>query len=147
MAGGRPTKYNSKLTGKILERLACGESLRSICRDDDMPNMSTIFLWIRKHEEFSNQYAKAKEEGATALFEEIFDIADDSGNDWMENNNPDNPGWRFNNDHYQRARLRVDVRKWALSKLQPKKYGEKLDLTSDGEKVQGVTVLPAKKNE
>ena len=47
-----------------------------------------------------------------------------------ENGNP-----RINHDVIQRDRLRVDARKWMLGKMQPKKYGDKLDVTSDGEKI------------
>ena len=135
MPGGRPSTYSKELADAICERLACGESMRSICKDDAMPAMSTFFKWLREHEEFSKLYAIAKEECAETLFDEILDIADNSTNDWMENNDPDNPGYRLNGEAIQRARLRVDTRKWAASKLKPKKYGERVtqdNISSDG---------------
>lgn len=126
MSAGRPTDYSIELAAKICGELAEGKSLRSVCRANDMPALSTIFLWIQKHKEFSEQYAKAKEESADALTDEILDIADNSTNDWMETNDPENPGFRLNGEAIQRARLRVDTRKWLASKLKPKKYGERI---------------------
>lgn len=126
--GGRPTLYTVELTDSICSRLAAGESMRSISRDEDMPAMSTLFKWLREHEEFSQQYARAKEESADALVEEILDIADDGVNDWMEKHGKEGEaiGYQVNGEHIQRSRLRVDTRKWAASKLKPKKYGDRL---------------------
>jgi hypothetical protein len=108
-----------------------------------MPDMSTVFLWIQRHTEFSHQYARAKEEAADALAEEILDIADDGANDWIETNDPDNPGYKANGEHIQRSRLRVDTRKWYASKLKPKKYGEKIDVDHSGSlSLQVVTGVP-----
>lgn len=91
-----------------------------------MPAMSTVFLWLRTHSEFSEQYAKAKAEAADALVEEILDISDDGSNDWMASNDPENAGYRTNGEAIQRSRLRVDTRKWIASKLKPKKYGDRV---------------------
>ena len=122
----RPTKYSQEIADVICERLASGESMRTISKAEGMPAMSTMFLWLREHKEFSEQDAKAKEEGVDALVEELLDIADDGSNDWMETNDEDNPGYRFNGEPYQRSRLRIDTRKWIASKLKAKKYGDQL---------------------
>ena len=109
--------------------------MRSISREESMPCMSTLFLWLRTHTEFSEQYAKAKLESHSALFEEIFDIADDGSNDWLEiNHGKDDKdcGWKQNGEAIQRSRLRVDTRKWALSKLHPKKYGDRIHTEHSG---------------
>lgn len=132
MPAGRPSDYTLELAARICEQLASGMSLRTVCKADDMPNASTVFLWIQRHKEFREQYDRAKEESADALAEEMLDIADEGSNDWMENNDPDNPGYRANGEHIQRSRLRVDTRKWYASKLKPKKYGEKLDVEHGG---------------
>lgn len=106
---GRPTKYTKTLAAKICARIAEGESVKSICRDDAMPVASTVFLWLGEHAEFSDQYAIAKEESAEFHADEIISIADDTTGD------------------VARDRLRVDARKWVASKLKPKKYGDKID--------------------
>lgn len=126
--GGRPEIYTDELAAKILSRLATGESMRTICKDNDMPSRATIFLWIAKQEGFSGQYAIAKEEAAEALAEEMFDIADNGDNDYMDSNGSDEgkAAYKAVGENIQRSKLRVDVRKWYLSKIKPKKYGEKI---------------------
>jgi hypothetical protein len=124
---GRPSDYSEEVAALICARIAAGESVRTICRDEDMPAMSTVFVWLAKHEGFQEQYARAREAQADAIMEDILDIADDGTNDWMErqNENGDSAGWSLNGEHVQRSKLRVDARKWMAGKLAPKKYGEK----------------------
>ena len=126
--GGRPSIYTQALADRICAELAVGKSMRTVLKMDGMPVMDTVFRWLREKPEFSEQYAKAKAEAADALVEEMIDIADSGTNDWMENNDPNNPGYRVNGEHIQRSRLRVDTRKWIAAKLKPRKYGEKLDM-------------------
>lgn len=129
---GRPTIYSQTLAAIILDRLAEGESLRSICRDAEMPSRPTVYGWMLDNVQgFSAQYARAREMQAHALADETLQIADDGSNDWMERNDPDNPGWIANGEHIQRSRLRVDARKWAASKILPKVYGDKTTIAGD----------------
>lgn len=122
--GGRPEIYTPELALAICERLAKGESLRSICRDDGMPARSTITEWIIKDKEgFSSQYARARDIGLDEMADELFDIADDSTLDTVID---DNGNERTNSEVVARSRLRVDTRKWYLSKLAPKKYGDRI---------------------
>ena len=135
MPAGRPTDYSEATADTICERIADGESLRSICSDDDMPDKSTVFRWLAKHDEFATKYARARETQADAIFDEMLDIADDGSNDWMEKRNADGVaiGWQENGEALRRSDLRIKTRQWMASKLQPKKYGDKLDLTHGGE--------------
>lgn len=109
MAGpGRPSIYTEELATRICERLAAGETLRAICRDEDMPAESTVRGWaINLEHPFSAQYARARETGYHSWSDQLVDIADDKLGD---------PA---------RDRLRVDTRKWILSKALPKVYGDK----------------------
>lgn len=130
---GRPTDYSPEIVAVICSRIVEGESLRSICRDEEMPVCSTVFLWLQKHEAFSEQYARARDAQADTLADEILEISDDARNDWMQRNHgEDDPGWVANGEHIQRSRLRVDTRKWIASKLKPKKYGDKIEATHQG---------------
>ncbi|CUI02625.1 Phage terminase, small subunit [Janthinobacterium sp. CG23_2] len=100
-----------------------GESLRAICRDDEMPNKATVFRWLAANAAFSDQYARAREAQADCMADEIIEIADDGLNDTYED---DDGNKRTDQDVIARSRLRVDARKWLASKMAPKKYGDKI---------------------
>ena len=118
---------------EICERLANGMSLASICRMDHMPASNTVYKWIRQYETFRTMYTLARMDQADTIADEMLDIADNSTNDWMENNDSENPGYKLNGENIQRARLRIDTRKWYASKLKPKSYGDKLDHNIGGQ--------------
>lgn len=132
----KATKYSEEIANIICGRLAEGESLRSISGDENMPGLRTVFDWLAddRYEAFRIKYARAREAQADALFDEMIDIADDGRNDWMEKKNADgeNIGWQENGEALRRSDLRIKTRQWMASKLQPKKYGDKLDLNVDG---------------
>lgn len=139
MPAGRPSDYTPELAAEICERLAEGQSMRTVCRDDGMPSARTLFTWMQRYPEFLQQYARAKEESADALSDEILEISDDGRNDWMEKNGGrDDEGnvrentYVLNGEHVQRSRLRIDTRKWLASKLKPKKYGDKVEHEHSG---------------
>jgi hypothetical protein len=107
--GGRPTLYSRELGLLICSQVAEGKSLRSICRQEDMPATSSVFLWLHDYPEFSEHYAKAKSSSADAFFEDIVELADKVLNGQYEP---------------QAARVALDAKKWAAAKLKPKVYGE-----------------------
>jgi len=113
----RPSKYSDELAADICSRIAQGEALRKISAADDMPAMSTICLWAAEDRGgFSERYTRALEARGWLWAEEIVGIADGVDGE------PDT----------QRDRLRVDTRKWLLSKLMPQKYGEKSQIEHTG---------------
>jgi hypothetical protein len=81
---------------------------------------------------FAERYARARDAGLDEIADQVLDIADDGQNDWMESNDPDNPGYRFNGEAAQRSRIRFDARRWYLSKLAPKRYGDKTAVEHSG---------------
>ena len=126
---GRPSAYSERLADKICSRIADGESVRSICADKGMPSKSMVFRWLGKHETFRDQYVRAKEAQAEHMADEILDIVDDGSNDWMERKRPDgSTEMVLNSEHIQRSKLRTDARKWLLSKMLPKKYGDRQEI-------------------
>lgn len=149
MPGGRPSDYTPEIAEVICLRLAEGESLRSVCKDEKLPAKATVLRWIARHDEFRDQYVRAKAEGAEAIAEEMFDIADDAANDWMERLDAEGQGigWQLNGDHVRRSQLRIDTRKWYLSKIMPKKYGDKLEVNNTGLPMVIVKDLSGRKNE
>ena len=111
---GRPTSYNLKTAEAICEQLAAGASLVAICKQSAMPSYSTAMAWLRTHDEFLEMYRLAREDQADTLADEIIAIADSPAH---------------SSEEVQRNRLRVDARKWIVSKLRPRRYGDKVALT------------------
>lgn len=110
----RPTIFNDDVADAICERLADGESLRAICRGEDMPAKSTVFKWLATNSTFADHYARARETQADSLADDIVDIADDR---LLEAND---------------KRVRIDARKWLAGKLRPKVYGDSQTLKHTG---------------
>jgi hypothetical protein len=138
----RPSEMTQEICDAICDGIADGQSLRSICASEEMPNKSTVFRWLAADETFRDQYARAREAQADALFDDILDIADDGTNDFMTKKNADGADYEaLNSEHIQRSKLRVDARKWMAGKLQPKKYGEKITHANDPENPIMVPVL------
>ena len=132
MSVGRPALYTPELAAEVCRRISEGESLRGVCRDESMPCTATVLKWARDIPEFAEQYAKAREALLEHWAEEITEIADDGSNDWMERHEKDNVGYAANGEHINRSRLRVDTRKWLLSKLAAKKYGDRVSAELSG---------------
>ncbi len=128
---GAPTKKTPGLLQQFCDGVALGKSSRAMCLEVGI-SQDTLWRWIANDKEFSEQYARAKEIGADYIAEESLEIADDGSNDWMERNDPKNEGYELNGEHVQRSRLRIDARKWYLSKIAPKKYGDKIVNTHEG---------------
>lgn len=122
MAGGRPSEYTAETAEAICIRLASGESLRAVCRDDNMPDKTTVLRWLARNEDFRTQYARSKEESAEAIAEEYFDILDEMP--------PAKSDGSMDSAAVAWAKNRADGRKWYLSKIMPKKYGEKVQTDS-----------------
>src|SRR5690606_7118649 len=99
-----------------------GESLRSVLQRHSMPSNETFYKWLEADENKSKQYARACEERADFIFEEIMEIADENA---LDISMDDEGKYTINGEVVQRSRLKVDARKWMLSKMNPKKYGEK----------------------
>ncbi|MBH1979957.1 hypothetical protein I8H89_00375 [Candidatus Saccharibacteria bacterium] len=112
-----------------------------------MPAVSTVFLWLAAHEDFSEQYARAKQEAADIFVEDILEIADDAKKDKIpiysidsdgkkvldKKGKPVIAGYQESKTSVQRARVMIDSRKWLAVKLKPNKYGDKLDIKSKSE--------------
>ncbi len=118
---GAPSTYSDEIAERICSRIAKGESLKSICRDPEMPCENTVFNWLEKkeHDAFLRQYVRAREQQADALADECLLISDDAIGG--------------SHEAIAAARLRVDTRKWLAGKLRPKKYNDKLIVEGNSE--------------
>lgn len=115
---------SEEVANRICEQIAEGRSLRAILKEDpQMPASSTVFKALSQDKAFAEQYARAREAQADALFDEILDIADESSNDSYTD---ENGVERTNQEVVARSRIRIDARKWMAGKLRPKVYGDKV---------------------
>lgn len=129
---GRPSSFTQGQADAICMKLATGQSLRSICSEEGQPDQTTVYRWLRDSEEFRQQYARAREDQAETLFDQMVTIADTpligtktvtkaTGVEMTEG------------DMIEHRRLQVETRKWVLGKMAPRKYGERLQLANDPE--------------
>ena len=113
MPAGRPSDYTPEMAAFICPQIADGRPLKTICAPAKMPDRVTVYRWMAANEEFRNAYARAREEQADTLAEQIVGIAD-----------------RCKDPN--KARVMIDARKWVAAKMRPKVYGDKLDVEHGG---------------
>jgi hypothetical protein len=126
---GRPSLYSEALVETICNRIAAGESMRSVCRSEGMPDRQTVLNWLDTHEEFSAKYARARLHQADSVDDDIVDMLDEVKTGTLDP---------------QAARVLLAGYQWRASKLSPKKYGDRVDLTHsapDGGPVRLMNVM------
>ena len=139
--------YTEKLGDEICRRLANGESLKSIARTPGFPSASAIRAWaLDAAHPFAVPYARAREAGYHTLAEELLEISDDSSRDLKEHETANGTVFTVDHEHINRARLRVDTRKWLLSKMLPKIYGERLRIGGEDGAPLSFKFLPGDEN-
>ena len=115
--GGRPTDYSIELADRICVELCEGKNLGQVCRMDGMPSPGTVYTWLQRHAEFAEKYAQARKIQAEVLVTQLLDLADE---DVIE-------GDRSDSARVNQQRLKLDTRKWYVSKVLPKLYGERVE--------------------
>lgn len=107
MGMGRPTRYSPELAARICRGVADGKKLVDICAEEKPQlSASVVYEWLLKHKDFSELYARAREERAEFFADEVVAIADSE-------------------EDPNKARVRIDARKWAAAKLNPRRYADK----------------------
>jgi len=99
-----------------------------------MPALGTVMRWLAKHPEFREQYRAAREAQSEVHQEELLEISDNCTDDvqiLMGNEEQTEIG-RINHSAIARAKLQIDTRRWIMSKMQPKKYGDKIQQEHTG---------------
>jgi hypothetical protein len=121
--------YSEELAAEICRRMSAGKSLRAVCRDADMPCMATVLNWLRAYPDFVSQYARAREVLHEHWAQEIIEISD-TPLIGVKTKTTDDGVETVEGDMIEHRRLQVDARKWLLSKLAPRKYGDKIEVTA-----------------
>lgn len=136
---GRPSSYTPELVESICARLAEGEPMTVICRDEGMPAPRTVRDWEASMPEVSAAIARAREEGEYVMAEDCLQIADDGRRDYQV---LDDGREVVDHDHIQRAKLRIDTRLKLLAKFNPKRWGDKIQhADADGGKIEPATFI------
>lgn len=120
---GRPTTYTPELVKEICDTIASSsKGTKKLCNENShWPSQDSLFAWLKAFPEFSEQYAQAKRIQVEVLVDEILEITDDSSQDSFINDE----GKRVpNKASIERARLKIDTRKWIACKLAPRVYGK-----------------------
>lgn len=123
----------------ILEEIEGGKSLSEVCRNETRPSRFSFYRWLDAQEgdEAAHRYARAAERRAELLFDDILNISDrpligvEVKRVIVTDENGDEKTVELEEktkDAVDRSRLMVDTRKWALAKMNPKKYGDKFDV-------------------
>lgn len=115
---GAPTIFTQAIADTICDRIACGESLKTIVRDKSMPAERTVYRWLKEMDAFRQQYARAREDQGDADADAVVDIADQVIKGKIS---------------HQAGRVAIEARKWSAGKRKPKVYGERLDLNHGGQ--------------
>lgn len=111
---GRPSTYNEDIADRICEQMAAGWSLVKICQQEGFPSTTAVFNWQMKNPEFREKYDEAQRKRTEFLSEQLWDIADETTGD------------------VQRDKLRVDTRKWVLARMNPKRWGDRVETNHTG---------------
>lgn len=112
---GRPSDFSDELADEICGHLIDGLSLRKICTRAGMPDRRTVLRWLDARPEFAAKYARARESQGDLMDDLILEAAEGA-----------------NSDNAAAVRVKIDAYKWRASKLQPKKYGDSVQMKHSG---------------
>ncbi len=131
---GQRMIFTQEMADLVCERIAIdGHSLKEIDRDPDMPCAGTILKWVAEVPSFALEYARARERLLEHWAEDTLDIAN-TPHMGEKTEISDQFGTKIiRGDMIEHRRLQIDARRWLLSKLAPRKYGDKLDLNLGGQ--------------
>lgn len=110
----KPKWQTKKNAAMIFAAMCEGKSLREVCRNNDWP-LTTVYDWLSR--DYAEQYADAQAQRADNFFEELLEIADAPCENKVE---------------VMQANMRIETRKWVMSRMNPKKYGNKVGVEMSG---------------
>lgn len=115
--------YSPELGARVCELMIEGVSLRKISEMSGMPSRRAIFNWLKDNDEFRERYEVARLMQVEYWAHEIIEIADDISGDFIINEHGERV---VDHENINRARLKIDARKWLMSKLHPRRYGDRV---------------------
>ncbi len=132
-SGRKPIPYDEEIASEVCERLAQGEGLEAICDDPRLPCEMTIRKWMAEQPTFMEAYARAREQQMEKWSDDVVKIADDASGDYVDREAKNGAIERVvDPETVQRSKLRIDTRLRLMSKLAPRRYGDKLNVDLSG---------------
>ena len=131
----------------ITERIVNGEAIRNILKDADMPSYETFYKWLEESKDKAKQYARACELRAEVIFDEMLEIADTTIDGVVIETDDNGRTKEKKGDMLGHRRLQVETRKWILSKLNPKKYSDKIQTEDVTPQQSKKIIVKIKRNE
>lgn len=134
-------QYSQELADEICERMALGETLTAIVKDEHMPEEKSVYRWRQRRPDFGQAYVRARVDQMHAWSDEIISLADDAEGDFrikVDLNSPElerieKDGFirfRYTKRQVSRVALMIDTRKWLMSRIAPEDFGDKLQLNA-----------------
>jgi hypothetical protein len=104
----------AEIQQKLIVEIQTGRSLRQVCADDGMPHLATVLRWCAADASFASKYAQARTAQADTLFDRMEAVEEAVSAGTMDSH---------------AARVVLDSMRWRASKLAPKVYGDRLDVS------------------
>jgi hypothetical protein len=140
---GAPSPFGPEEQTAILLWISSGKSLRSYCEEDGAPHITTVLRWVAADSVFREQYTAAMKIREEVLFDDLTHIADTplEGVQVVEDNGPNGVSIKTTKaDMTKHREMQINTRKWVLSRMNPKKYGDKIQVAGhDGGALKSVT--------
>jgi len=136
--------FSQEVADAICERIAEGEPLRAICREEGMPAWRTIYDWIDAEPAFAARFARAREVGFDAIAAQTLEIADTPQEGIRSEVTDDGKTKEVREDMLGHRKLQIETRLKLLAKWSPKKYGEKIEQTLQGANGGGIQMIVRK---
>lgn len=135
---GRPSKKTPELVEKICLLISQGKSLRQICRKSDFPHHDTVLRWLIKDEEFADKYRRAREIQSDVFVDQMYEEA-------SKKPKTDPLTGRIDPAAVKHQDNKIKTMQWLAMKMNPKKYGDKLDLNHSGNVQMDTVIYEARK--
>ena len=132
---GQPSPFSleNPIWNVVVEGIADGKSLSSVLKAPGMPSHTSARMMIKDNPIFREAYERALQHRADRLAEEILELADEDPPEGLEGASL--------NAWVQNKRLRVDTRKWIASKLKPKTYGDRIDVSVVDQRISVIDAI------
>lgn len=116
------------MVDSLLVQIEAGKSMREVCRMDGMPDHTTVIRWMRDDASLATRYARARMAQADVLFDRMEAVEEAVSAGTMDSH---------------AARVVLDSMRWRASKLAPKVYGDRLDVSVSDSRISITGALQA----